>query len=107
MLSLTLPFLVLASPANAPSVTTTGLDLVPAVLSEAGCAPKLLGDARFPFYEAQAACDAYLGIALVDEVLSGAEREPRVRALEALITDLESPTRGGRAFRSFPSSVLY
>ncbi len=88
---------------------------------EAGCAPRLLDDRKHPFIEAQAACDAYASFVLVDEVLAGEARAPRVAALHALVDDILSP-RARRPFRdtgeralgagagdarSVPRSVLY
>jgi hypothetical protein len=77
--------------------------LVEPVVTE-GCAPKLLGSDAHPFFEAQIACDTFLGVALVDEALNGAAGAPRVAALQRLLSDAQG--RGLVPFRRAPDSVL-
>jgi hypothetical protein len=106
--SLMLVTLLAAVPGDDP-----GLALVPHVVG-VGCAPHLLGKKEHAFWEAQIACDAYLGLHLVDEVLAGKEKEPRVRALLQLLDDAQG--RGQKPFLSlgvhsiegvkFSSSIL-
>lgn len=110
--SLMLVTLLAATPGDDPAAGP-GLALVPLVVG-AGCAPRLLGKNEHAFWEAQIACDAYLGLHLVNEVLAGKEKEPRVRALLQLLDDAQG--RGQKPFLSlgvrpiagvgFSSSIL-
>jgi len=86
-----------------PSASDASLSLASHVTGQ-GCAPKLVSKAEHAFLEAQIACDAYLGLRLVDEVREGRDKEPRVRALVQLLDD--ALVRGQLPFRSMPTRTI-
>lgn len=110
------------TPAEGPSPEPT-TDSVPQASLEAleqrilgkGCEPKLLGDTRRRFVEAQLLCDAHLSFILVQAALDGHPLPDTQRRLKALLADALSraqgpfTTAGDRpiAGRQLPSSVLY
>lgn len=95
--------LLLSLPTAAPSSPT--LELVDAVTSPVGCAPRLLGRPEHRFIEAQLACDAYLTMALVGEALDGKLEGPvAATAVRRLLAD--ATVRGRLAFARSPRSVL-
>ncbi|MGC4114322.1 MAG: hypothetical protein QM765_06840 [Myxococcales bacterium] len=89
-----------ASPSPAPS-----LELVEAVTGPKGCAPRLVGSEEHKFLEAQIACDAFLGLAIVSEALDGKVDKPAaIVAVRRLLADALG--RGATAFAKSPSSIL-
>ena len=97
-----LPVAVLAMLTAAASPS---LDLVEEVTGPKGCAPRLLGSEKHSFSEAQIACDAFLGMAIVSEALDGRIEPPSaISALRRLLADAKG--RGATAFEKSPRSIL-
>jgi hypothetical protein len=114
-----LPLLVLgccvSTAARAEPLPAESLEALERRVLGKGCEPKLLGDARRSFIEAQLLCDAHLSFILVQAALDGQPLPDTRRRLKALLTDVLGRARGpflrGGSTRvaghSLPTSVLY
>jgi hypothetical protein len=72
------------------------LALVEEVTGPGGCAPRLLGSEEHKFIEAQIACDAFSGLAIVSEALDGkTETAAAVAAVRRLLADAKGRAREG------------
>ncbi len=89
----------------ATAAASPSLALVEEVTGPGGCAPRLLGSEEHKFIEAQIACDAFLGLAIVSEALDGkTETAAAVAAVRRLLADAKG--RGAKAFERSPRSIL-
>lgn len=94
-----------AALASVVFLASPSLELVEEVTGPKGCAPKLLGSEEHRFIEAQIACDAFLGIALVSEAIDAKIESPAaVAAVRRLLADATG--RGATPFEKSPASVL-
>jgi len=95
--------------------TPQALEAVEQRIVGQGCEPRLLGDARRRFVEAQLLCDAYLSFILVQATLEGSPLPDSRRRLKALLTDALGRARAPFladgttrvADRALPLSILY
>ncbi|HEY3452249.1 MAG TPA: hypothetical protein VGK67_38245 [Myxococcales bacterium] len=100
-----MPFLAAALLLTLTTTASPSLDLVDEVTGPRGCAPRLLGSEHHPFIEAQIACDAFLGLAIVGEALGGKTETPAaIVAVRRLLADAKG--RGATAFEKSPASIL-
>ncbi|WP_240359021.1 hypothetical protein [Pyxidicoccus trucidator] len=107
---------VLAAPEpTTGALPTESLDALEQRILGKGCEPKLLGDARRRFIEAQLLCDAHLSFILIQAALDGHPLPDTPRRLKALLADAlgraRSPFLRGESTRveghTLPTSVLY
>lgn len=97
------------------SLSAESLEALEGRILGKGCEPRLLGDSRRGFIEAQLLCDAHLSFILVQAALDGQPLPDSRRRLKALLADVLGRARGpflkGGSTRvaghSLPTSVLY